>query len=143
MQTVPRLGSVRDDLKGLLARLTGQAKDYRPQRSRVEGSPPAKPKASSHLARLWVAGQVVALAQTGKPADRAEAVKLAAAYQLVTPVSGAVVLENQRQYDEAKLHPADPESVPNTPEPATWILLLTALPWLLWLAWRRRRGKTA
>jgi hypothetical protein len=141
LQTVPRLGSVRDDLKGLLTRLTGQAKDYRLERRRVEGNPPAKPQASSHLARLWAAGQAVALAQSGKPAARTEAVKLAAAYQLVTPVSGAVVLENQQQYDESKLHPADPESVPDTPEPATWILLLTALPWLLWFAWRRRSGR--
>jgi hypothetical protein len=142
LQSVPRLFSVRDDLKGLFLRLKGQPNDYRLERSLLEGAPPATPKASSHLARLWAADRVVALARTGKPADRAEAVKLAAAYQLVTPVSGAVVLENQRQYDEAKLHPADPESVPNTPEPATWILLLTALPWLLWLAWRRRHGKT-
>ena len=140
LQTVPRLASVRDDLKGLLAELAGQATDYRLERTHVE-APPATPKASSHVARLWAAGRVIALAKTGKPSNRAEAVKLAAAYQLVTPVSGAVVLQDQQQYDEAKLHPADPETVPDTPEPATIILLLTGLPWLLWYAWRRTRRR--
>jgi hypothetical protein len=64
---------------------------------------------------------------------------LPAAYQLVTPVSGAVVLETRRQYDESKLKPADPDSVPDLPEPAVWIMLLSALPCLLWWAWRRGR----
>jgi hypothetical protein len=139
LKAVPRFGSVSDDLKRLLAQLTGQAKDYRLERTRVEGESPAKPKASSHLARLWAAGQASVLAKTGVAADLAQAVKLAAAFQLVTPVTGAVVLENQKQYEESKLHPADPDAVSNIPEPATWILLLTAAPWLLWLAWRRRR----
>lgn len=138
LRTVPYTSAVPDNLKNLLSRLAGQTEEYRLERNRVEGNPPKGPKASSHLARLWVSGLVTTLARTGKPADRAEAVKLAAAYQLVTPVSGAVVLENQQQYEESKLRPADPESVPNLPEPATWILLLTGVPWLLWMMWRRR-----
>jgi hypothetical protein len=139
LQTVPRLGSLKDDLTGLLARLMGQAKEYGLDRTRVEGQPPATPKASSHIARLWAADRVLALVRSGKPADRAEAVKIAAAHQLVTPVSGAVVLETRQQYKEADLEPADPESVPGTPEPSTLALLLATLPGLGWLAWRRRR----
>jgi hypothetical protein len=136
--SVPRLGNVSDDLRNLLARLAGQAKVYRLDRVAVEKQPPNKPKASSHLARLWAADQVAALLQAGKAAQRTDAVKLAAAYQLVTPVSGAVVLENQQQYDEAKLHPGDPDEVPSIPEPGTLVLLLTALFPLIWFAWERR-----
>lgn len=139
LRSVPRLGNVRDDLRYLLTRLTGQAKDNRLVRVSVEGQPPDKPKASSHLARLWAADQVSMLVHSGKATQRAEAVKLAANYQLVTPVSGAVVLENQQQYDEAKLKSADPDSTPGTPEPAAWIMLLTVLPWLARYVWKRRR----
>ncbi|MCD4726476.1 MAG: hypothetical protein K8R46_02355 [Pirellulales bacterium] len=139
LQAVPRTGKVRDDLRDLLARLTGQTNEYRFERTLTEGTPPEGPKSTSHLARLWAAGKAAALARTGKPAKRAEAVKLAAAYQLVTPVSGAVVLENKQQYEESDLHPADPETVPDLPEPAVWIMLLTALPWMLWRLWKRRR----
>ena len=140
LKTVPRTGELRDDLRDLLARLAGQADVYRFERTLVEGTPPKTPKCTSHLARLWAAGEVATLAGSGKPAKREAAVKLAAACQLVTPVSGAVVLENKEQYKEADLKPADPETVPDLPEPAMWIMLLTALPWLLWRFWRRRRN---
>ncbi|MGE9296684.1 MAG: hypothetical protein ACQKBV_10385 [Puniceicoccales bacterium] len=68
----------------------------------------------------------------------------AALAQLVTPVSGAVVLENQRQYDENDLEPADPDSVPNVPEPAYAALAITLLicaP-LLWRRWAMRRASS-
>jgi hypothetical protein len=141
VQSVPRCGSVHDDLQSLFSRLCGKLEAYRLERVSTEAKPPAKAKASSHLARLWAADRVMAFIHTAKPGQRAEAAKLAAAYQLITPVSGAVVLENQQQYDEAKLKPADPDSVPSTPEPATWILLLAALPWLVWHARKRRRKR--
>ena len=48
-------------------------------------------------------------------AARAE---LAARYQLVTPFSGAVVLETQAQYDEHGLTPADGDATPQDPERA-------------------------
>ena len=66
-----------------------------------------------------------------------EATQLAARYQLVTPVSGAVVLETQAQYQRAGLEPVPPESVPTVPEPSAGILLLLGL---LLLAARRRTG---
>lgn len=139
MKTAPRTGTVGDVLRDLILRLTGQAEVFSFDRERLEGETPKTPESTSHLARLWAAGEVDALARSGKSDQRAEAVKLAAAYQLVTPVSGAVVLENKQQYDESGLKPVDPESVPDLPEPATWILLLTALPLLLWRVWKRRR----
>src|SRR6266851_1063840 len=44
--------------------------------------------------------------------------------QLVTALSGAVVLETKAQYDRAGLKPAEPASVPVVPEPQTWMLIL-------------------
>ena len=64
---------------------------------------------------------------------------LAGRYHLVTPVSGAVVLESQAQYDEAGLTPADGSQVPTVPEPGTWALILS-LSLALLLARRRLLG---
>jgi hypothetical protein len=138
LQPLPRFSSLADDLRALLAGLVGKSTEYRLERARVQGPAPATPKSSSHVARLWAAGEVAALAGSGKPGDRAAAVKLAVAHQLVTPVTGAVVLETQQQYEDSKLRPVDPDATPKIPEPGTLALLLAALPALLWWAWRRR-----
>lgn len=86
-----------------------------------------------HLARLWALDEVRRL-RAERKVD--EAVQLAARYQLVTPISGAVVLENQQQYQQTGLQPVDAQSVPSIPEPGTGALigLGTAALWL----WRRR-----
>lgn len=90
---------------------------------------------SSHLFRLWARDQAEALIGKNK---RDEALKLATGYQLVTPVSGAVVLENADQYRDAGLKPVSQLTVPTVPEPETWLLLLTLLAVLVTL-WLRRR----
>jgi hypothetical protein len=68
---------------------------------------------------------------------------LASQYQLVTPVSGAVVLETKQQYDEARLTPVSQATVPTVPEPHEWALILIACAALIWLAWRNRRPALA
>ncbi len=55
-----------------------------------------------------------------------EAMQLAARYQLVTAVSGAVVLETKAHYERAGLIPVDAALVPVVPEPETWVLMLLA-----------------
>ena len=55
--------------------------------------------------------------------------ELAARYQLVTPFSGAVVLETQQQYKDHGLTPADGDAtpkVPSVPEPSTGLLVMLA-----------------
>jgi hypothetical protein len=97
-------------------------------------------RTSDHLVRLWAAQEVERLLAVGKPEARAEAVKLAAHHQIVTAVTGAVVLETQAQYDAAGLTPVDPASVPTIPEPATIILsaiVLLALALMQFLSRRR------
>ena len=98
--------------------------------------PPTGHQTSLHLARLFARDQVVALVAAGK---REEATKLALTYQLVTPVSGAVVLENKQQYAAAGLEPVAPGTVPSVPEPATVLLVGVALTLLL-IAFRMQRA---
>jgi ABC-type branched-subunit amino acid transport system permease subunit len=61
-------------------------------------------------------------------------------YHLVTPVSGAVVLETSQQYDEAGLRPVEKGSVPTIPEPEEWMLIATVLVLLACLLLRRRQA---
>lgn len=92
-----------------------------------------------HLAR-YEANERVLRGFKGTERPVAELAALAAQYQLVTPVSGAVVLETQAQYDRAGLKPIDPKTAANfnggAPEPSR-ILLVGA--GMLFLLFRRRR----
>jgi hypothetical protein len=56
-------------------------------------------------------------------------------HQLVTPVSGAVVLETKAQFQKYGLTPVDPSTVPSVPEPSTLILAAIALVALVF--WRK------
>ena len=100
-------------------------------------TPPAEAgavKASLHLARLWARDEVIRLKKSGR---NREAIVLATRYQIVTPASGAVVLETQQQFADNDLAPADPATVPSIPEPGTGALLLLGL---ILFSLRRRIG---
>ena len=97
---------------------------------------------------LWAFARVGKLlrksvATPGKTfALRDEATKFAAASHLVTPVSGAVVLETQAQYDRHGLVPEDQKFKQTvvTPEPSSGLLmLLSILPVVHWVRRQRRR----
>jgi hypothetical protein len=135
ISSVIRLGDVESDLKRVFAGWSKDAKELRPVREQVAwtGERPPGAESSLHLARLWAAGEVVRLAKARRVE---EAMRLAAAYQLVTPVSGAVVLETQEQYDRAGLKPVSADSVPSIPEPSGFALLVLGL--LALLGWRKR-----
>jgi hypothetical protein len=75
--------------------------------------------------------------------NRSAAVALATQYRLVTPVSGAVVLETKQQYDESRLTPVSQATVPTVPEPHEWALALIACAALGWLVWQKRRRQMA
>ena len=64
-------------------------------------------------------------------------------YRLVTPVSGAVVLETKQQYEESGLTPASQATVPTVPEPHEWAMIIVALATLAWLVWRRQPAAVA
>lgn len=104
---------------------------------RVKGSSAGLVTGSAHVEKLWALEQVEDLFASG-PERREEAIALAAKHRLVTPVSGAVVLETDADYLRAGLTPPDSAAVPTIPEPETWAMLIIACLAFAW-AWRQRR----
>ena len=140
LRTLPRLGGLQEDLERLFATWSGRRVDYHWVRSETDeaGSAHAGLEGSalisSHVVRLWAWDRIRALIES-RQFD--QAARLAARHQLVTPVSGAVVLETAAQFAEAGLTPADPATVPLVPEPEPWMLLLLGM-MLVWL-WKGYR----
>jgi hypothetical protein len=131
-RSIPRVDTPQADLKYLFAGWNGQQPVWQITRTQLAGDAaignelPAASQTSLHLARLWAADQARHLSLSRDPADREAALNLAVRYQLVTPVSGAVVLETAAQYQEAGLEPVEGGSVPTIPEPETWALIVIA-----------------
>jgi hypothetical protein len=95
-------------------------------------------KAPDHVAKLWALGEVRRMCASDAPGSLAKAARFATAHHLVTPVSGAVVLESKEQYDAAGLKPVDDATASNvTPEPAS-LLALAAGVGAVALGWRHR-----
>src|SRR2546422_357757 len=140
VKSVPRLGNLNDDLKRLIETWNGQATSFTIVRERLNADVPVASmqgkQTSLHLARLWAFEEILRL-MAARRVD--SAIELAGRYQLVTPVSGAVVLETKAQYETAGLQPVDAASVPAVPEPPTWILLGVGLLVLADKVRRRRR----
>ena len=145
VEAVPRMGRLQSDLKRLFAELTGRAASLEFVRtSEKQPHPPPSPavkETSAHLARLWANDEVgrLMIAQDEKHLE--EATKLATRYGLVTPVSGAVVLETREQYERAGLEPVEPGTVPTIPEPEMVLLVAVVAAVLLWLLYRRKLAR--
>jgi hypothetical protein len=136
VRAVPRLGGLEEDLLALLARLTKGTRfiEIVRQRRAADGLRLEEPgRTAPHIARLWAWDEIERL-RTKRQTDAA--VRLAGDFQLVTPVSGAVVLESQAQFDAAGLTPVDSQTVPSIPEPGTLSLLILGGAMLF----RRRRA---
>lgn len=141
VKSVPRTGSLGQDLAHLLAVWRGEIPVLELVRERSTPAATATAnrgkECSKHVARLWAFDEVSRLIAAKK---RDAAVQLAGLYQLVTPVSGAVVLETKQQFDQAGLTPVDPQSVPVVPEPGTLALLGIGLSALVVARWRKARS---
>ena len=140
VHSVLRRGDVAQDLKELIQSWQSGHHRWAILQTVVDSEAAARDggtrEADLHLARLWALDEVRRLRAERKPDDAA---RLAARYQLVTPVSGAVVLENQQQYDQTGLKPVDPQTVPAIPEPSTIALFGVGAAALLLL--RRRQPR--
>ncbi len=127
-----------DPVRDIPAALRGAGARWRREPVAAETLPAGTSAGSTHVARLWAAEEVARLCAPGRKTGHDEAVALARAFQIVTPVSGAVVLETAAQYQANGLEPADPATTPGVvPEPGTLGLLLLGAPVLA--ALRRRR----
>lgn len=134
-------GSTRTDLNGLLDQWSGRSRRFELTRERVPASLEATNglRASAHLERLWARDETLRLAKARQPQA---AVKLAAAHQLVTPLTGAVVLETRQQFAQHGLAAADPATVPAVPEPGVFNLLGVGILAMLWFRKRKMKHET-
>lgn len=137
---MPRSGEVEQDLRSLLDRFGGRRPALSFRRERGDG--PGE-RTSGHLARLWALDEIRRLLSSGRQDERDAALELSVAHRLVTPVSGAVVLETDQQYRDAGLEtpPSNGAGVPVIPEPETWALILLSAAAFLW--WMRRQPALA
>jgi Vault protein inter-alpha-trypsin domain len=138
---LPKTATPSADLATYFARELGDAPVTTVRRgptSPVDGLTPAAAKGSDHIARLWARDRVLELMSADAKTNRPAALALAVQHRLITPISGAVVLEAQQQYDEARLTPVSQATVPTVPEPHEWALLLMACAAMIWLMRRRR-----
>jgi hypothetical protein len=138
-KAVARIANLQQDLSYQFALWSGQRQQWNVLRDEIAGNDMKLPgqKTSDHLLRLWAYDRIQALIAAGTGEQRKRAVQMAARYQLVTPVSGAVVLENQQQYEANGLQPVEEGTVPTIPEPETWLLIIATLLMLGWVLKRR------
>jgi vault protein inter-alpha-trypsin-like protein len=146
VRTVLRTGLLQNDLQILFAQLTGRLKMFRFVRSSKKldkNMPMAGVQTSDHLARLWASDEVARILAPRDSSLTDEATTLAVQYQLVTPVTGAVVLESAEQYHASGLEPVNSGTVPTIPEPEMVVLLIVAGAFLIWLMYMkyRRQGR--
>lgn len=142
VRPVARTGLLQNDLENLFAQLTGRVKTLQLVRSskkldKRKEMPGAQ--TSDHLARLWANDEVARILAPRDESLTAEARSLAIRYQLVTPVTGAVVLETAEQYRASGLQPVDAGTVPTIPEPGMVALLIVAGVFLIWLMYMKHR----
>ena len=115
------------------------------KRSRVPaGDVPADAeKAGDHIGRLWALEEVLSTYRPGKPTTLAPAKEIACGWRIVSPVSGAVVLENEQQFQQNGLEQVNPESVPTVPEPGDVACLLAVALVLAFCLFRLKKRRAA
>ena len=153
--SVPFSGNVGERLQTLFSGWSSGMKHYTFVREQLSADAASElehtPSASAHLVRLWAYNEVLKGYFSRSATRLQEMTQLAVKYQLVTPVSGAVVLETEQQYTDANLKPVDPTTVPTMPsgdsgdisaipEPSTFVLFGIGLILLIYQGyWKQRR----
>ncbi len=137
LKNAPRFSNLKTDFDRLISQLNQSKRSFNYIRTSVEKTDvTASKETSKHLVRLWANDEVNRILASER--DEKKAVELAMKNQLVTPVTGAVVLETQQQYDQFGLKPVDKNTVPTIPEPETYLLIAVILGVFLWLMATRK-----
>lgn len=143
VKPVVRTHLLQTDLESLFARLTGRVKTLAYVRRSVkfdkQTPAPGGIHTSNHLAKLWANDEVARILAPHDTSLTDKAVMLASRYQLVTPVTGAVVLETAEQYRAAGLEPVNAGTVPTIPEPEMVLLLIVAGAFMIWIMYMKYR----
>ena len=127
-------GDPQSDLTATLSAMVGAAPSWIVRR---EEAPGAAVTGSANIVRLWAADRIAGESGvTGK--ERDAAIGLAHRLNLITPLSGAVVLETDQDYKDKGLPVPSAEDVPTVPEPGEWALLGVVALAGLWLLRRRQ-----
>ena len=144
---VPHVGSLGDDLRYLAARwgTPGTEAALVAQRRSVPLKEASGERTSAHLARLWAREQAAAFVARDTAQDIEMAIALGKTYHLVTPVTGAVVLETDTQYKDNDIDVPDnnAQQVPTVPEPEEWALIIMTVLMLAFLLWKGRKTPRA
>ncbi len=134
-----RLADIEKDLALFFSQLKAGLPEPGYQWERMEVKPAEGTGVWNQLARYWAFGEV--MKQYHQGAKGGAGAKLAARYQLVTPFSGAVVLETVEQFKQAGLKSIDSAvaaAIPVIPEPSSAALVVMGL--MAFVLRRRRRG---
>ncbi len=130
------LTDVEQELPPLFERMINGRTYWQRRLERTEAQ--ADAESDSRLIDLWARDEVDRLLSDDYERNRDKAIEIAAAHHIVSPVTGAVVLETDQQFADADLTPVDAAKAINTPEPSSATLGLLALLSLLAYARRRR-----
>lgn len=97
-------------------------------------------KEDLHISKLWAYQKVEQLLKDSK---YKEALNTAMKYQIITPISGAVVLESDAQYEETGLKESknkqNNNNVPIIPEPHEWALIIIAALFILFYFYKNQK----
>lgn len=130
--SVPRFSDVGTDLERLVNQLNQSQKTFGYNRVNVAKTDLNQSKeTSAHLLRLWANDEVNRILANNL--EDKKAVELAVKHRIVTPVTGAVVLETAQQYEQFGLRPVEKGTVPTIPEPEFYLLLAVILGVFVWL----------
>jgi len=136
VKSVVRLGSLQADLEQLFRQLSGLTPTYEFVRSDRYEAPVLSTESvqtSDQLARLWANDEVARILGAGDNSLREAATMLALRYQLVTPVSGAVIQDINQEFNNGDLEPAPVSSFTTVEEPDFGSLFFLAVIFCVWL----------
>ncbi|NHZ92258.1 hypothetical protein F2P45_25110 [Massilia sp. CCM 8733] len=131
LASVPRIGSLHDDLVRLLTGWKPAARQVVVERSRASAAQPAREQASPHLARLWAGERATPLRANSAQATAARTEELRQLDQLLTDTADAPSPPLAAQAGAMpQTAPADEDGAVSAS--ATWLMLGVALAVLGW-----------